>query len=308
MRQQCWLRLNTISLLICILYLLIHGALLALLIVFMTDPEKLLARLMETVDTTDNRLENSPVYEAISRYVVDGEQEYFAVPITITVVLIVSNILAASGSVFSQPVLLLPWLALYLLLNVLVSGLLVYAMILLQDSWLQTIIFLVVAPLVTLAVTAWSVILRLMLGLRSTGGKLSSPDSVGLPATVYTPEPHQWDTPLPIWAMSPPRTVWDPVYLQQYDPRYDPRFDPRHDPRSGYQRTPTPSTRHSQSRSILSSSEQQDSLSLSSKYAGDRISVAGGEEEEEDDLAWPSGTVEVTENISTSHNMLTELY
>ena len=291
MRQQCWLRLNTISLVICILYLLIHGALLALLIVFMTDPEELLGRIMETVDTTDNRLENSRVYEAISRYVLDGEQEYFAVPITITVVLIVSNILAASGSVFSQPVLLLPWLALYLLLNVLVSCLLVYAMILLQDSWLQTIIFLVVAPLIILAVTAWSVILRLMLALRTAGGKLSSPDSVALPATVYTPEPHNWDTPLPIWAMSPPRTVWDPVYLQQHDPRYDPRY--------GHHRTPTPSTRHSQPRSILSTSEQQDSLSLSSKYAGDRISVAGAEEEEEEDLSWPSGTVEVTENMRT---------
>lgn len=287
MRQQCCLRLNTISLCICILYLLIHGALLALLIVFMTDPGELLARIMETVDTTDNRLENSRVYEAISRYVVDGQQEYFAVPITITVVLIVSNIIAASGSVFSQPVLLLPWLALYLLLNMLVSCLLVYVMILLQDSWLQTIVFLVVAPLITLAVTAWTVILRLLLGLKSGTGKLSSPDSVPLPATVYTPEPHNWDTPLPIWAMSPPRTVWDPLYLQQHDPRYDPRQEPR----PGHLRTPTPSTRHSQPRSLLSSSEQQDSLSLSSKYAGDRISE--GKEEQQEDLTWPSGTVEL---------------
>ena len=126
MRQQCCLRLNTISLGINILYLLIHGALLALLIVTMTDPEELLGRIMETVDTTDHRLQNSRFYDAISRYVVEGQQEYFAVPITITVVLIVSNILAAAGSVFSQPALLLPWLGLYLLLNLLVCCLLVY--------------------------------------------------------------------------------------------------------------------------------------------------------------------------------------
>ena len=288
MRQQCCLRLNTISLGICILYLLIHGALLALLIVFMTDPEEMLARIMETVDTTDHRLQNTRFYAAISRYVVEGQQEYFAVPITVTVVLIVSNILAAAGSVFSQPVLVLPWLGLYLLLNVFVCCLLVYILVVLQDGWLQTIIFLLVTPLITLAVTAWAAMLRLLLGLRSADRKLSSPDSVALPATVYTPEPHNWDTPLPIWALSPPRTVWDPVYLQQHDPRYEPRL---------VQRTPTTSTRHSQPRSLLSGSEHQDSLSLSSKYAGDRLSLAGQEEEEQQeevrDLSWPSGTVEV---------------
>lgn len=296
MRQQCCLRLNTISLGICILYLLIHGALLALLIVTMTDPEELLGRIMETVDTTDHRLQNSRFYDAISRYVVEGQQEYFAVPITITVVLIVSNILAAAGSVFSQPALLLPWLGLYLLLNLLVCCLLVYCLLLLQDGWLQTIIFLVVTPLIMLAGTAWAAVLRLLLGLRSAGRKLSSPDSsLALPATVYSlqPGPPHWDSPLPIWALSPPRTVWDPVYLQQHDPRY--------------RTTPTPSTRLSQPRSLLSSSELQDSLSLSSKYAGDRTSLAGGEEEEDQDMPGLSSTVEVKRDQREYLTVLTEL-
>lgn len=269
--KSCCLGLRTISLIICVLYLLLHGALLALLIVLMTDPEGQLVRMMETIDTNDNRLENSDFYQAISRYIAEGHREYFALPITIIVVLIVSNIVAASGSVFSHPLLLLPWLALHLLVNVFMSCLLVYSMVLLQDGWLQTIIFLLVAPLLTLALAGWTVLLRLFLCLKSEDRKGKSMSSARLPATVYTPEPHNWDTPLPIWAMSPPRTVWDPVYLQHYDPRYGGV--------GGGQRTP------SQARSTLSSSEHQDTLSLSSKYAGDRISVvsvlSAGEEEEE---------------------------
>ena len=129
----------------------------------------------------------------------------------------------------------------------------------------QTIIFLLVAPLILVGVAAWTVILRLVVALRSGGRKVVS--SSRLPATVYTPEPHNWDTPLPIWALSPPRTVWDPVYLQHHDPRYG-------------QRSP------SQTRSVMSSSEQQDTLSLSSKYAGERMS-------EEEDGEESRHTVEV---------------
>ena len=40
------------------------------------------------------------------------------------------------------------------------------------------------------------------------------------PATMYTPEPHHWDHPVPVWAMRPPPSAWDPDYLQQLDPRY----------------------------------------------------------------------------------------
>ena len=42
---------------------------------------------------------------------------------------------------------------------------------------------------------------------------------VAVPATVYTPEPHSWDVPLPIWALQPPTSTWDPAFLQQIDPR-----------------------------------------------------------------------------------------
>ena len=137
MRGTCCLPLRTISLIICVLHLLLHGSLLALLVVFMTDPEEQLVRVLDAVDTTDKRLERSDLFLAVSQYVVSGYREYLALPITVSVVLIVSNIVAAAGSVFSHPLLLLPWLTLYLLVNVFVSCLLVYVMILLQDAWFQ---------------------------------------------------------------------------------------------------------------------------------------------------------------------------
>ena len=45
---------------------------------------------------------------------------------------------------------------------------------------------------------------------------------------MYTPEPHHWDHPVPVWAMRPPPSAWDPVYLQKLDPRY--QLDPRRTP------------------------------------------------------------------------------
>ena len=40
------------------------------------------------------------------------------------------------------------------------------------------------------------------------------------PSTMYTPEPHHWDQPIPVWAVRPPQATWDPEYLQSLDPRY----------------------------------------------------------------------------------------
>ena len=136
-----------------------------------------------------------------------------------------------------------------------------------------------VAPLITVAVAGWTVVLRLLLLLRAGAGKGKAVNSTRLPATVYTPEPHNWDTPLPIWAVSPPRTVWDPLYLQQHDP--------------------------SQARSVLSSSEHQDTLSLSSKYAGDRVSVLSVGEEEDEEEEQSRHTVEVVSPLSKHEHMLT---
>merc|ERR1719410_1516120 len=95
--------------------------------------------------------------------------------------------------------------------------------------------------MLTLAIAYWATVLRLWLHLRRGPGKVPGHGRQSpLPPTVYTPQPHSWDAPLPIWAaglspVAPPQSAWDPVYLQQHDPRYsDPSYpgyrysDPNH--------------------------------------------------------------------------------
>ena len=225
---QCCCSLKTSALLITILYLLVHGLLLALDIVLMTDPRLHLANMLEIIDTKDGQLENSEFYTGLSGQFSRPLQEYFVLPLTIIVVLLVSTVMMAAGSVFSRSLLLLPWLTLFFIVNLFFFSLLIFVMVIIHDDWLRVLSFLVVAPMITIGCACWVTILRLYLHLRRDprdkarprGGQHAAPTS--LPPTVYTPQPHSWDGPLPIWALSPPQSAWDPVYLQRHDPRYKP--------------------------------------------------------------------------------------
>ena len=188
----------------------------------------------------------------------------------------VSNVLALWGALFSHPILLLPWLALYLVFILFIASLLIYIIIILQDIWFQVLLFLVIAPVLVVGAAFWFVVLRLYRTTRHSNRKSAPPQAHSLPPTMYTPEPHSWDQPLPIWAVNPPEKAWDPSFLQQLDPRYV--------------ATPDPSTRASRSsrtRSFRSRSQsdgsfresdessrdtgyhQTDSVSLSDKYRQD---------------------------------------
>jgi len=224
--------MRTSAVLVCTLYLLLHTATLVATILFMNQPDQILAKVLELVDTEDSRLENSYTFQLIRPYIVENSGEYFALPITVLLVLILSNILAAWGALFSHALLLLPWIALYFLILILAAGLLIYVIIVLEDIWFQVILFLVVAPLIVIGVAFWLVFVRLYRTTRHTRRKDVS-QSRSLPPTMYTPEPHSWDQPLPIWAVNPPKNAWDPYFLQQIDPRY--------------MTTPEPSTRASRS-------------------------------------------------------------
>jgi len=138
----------------------------------------------------------------------------------------------------------------------------------------------VIAPVLVIAAAFWLVIVRLYRSTRHSNQKVVPPPAHSLPPTMYTPEPHSWDQPLPIWAVNPPQNAWDPSFLQQIDPRYV--------------ATPVPSTRASRSsrtRSFRSRSRsdgsfresdeshsssreagyhQTDTVSLSDKYRQDR--------------------------------------
>eukprot|EP00092_Neocalanus_flemingeri_P009666 GFUD01010407.1.p1 GENE.GFUD01010407.1~~GFUD01010407.1.p1 ORF type:complete len:364 (+),score=77.11 GFUD01010407.1:78-1169(+) len=276
----CCCGVKTSTVLICTLYLLIHAATLVITILFMTNPAEYLAKFLDLVDTEDERLRSSYFYSNVEPYILQNSGEYFAIPLTVILVLMVSNLLAALGALYRHPILLLPWLALYFVFILFTASLLIYILILLQDIWFQVLLFLVIAPMLVIGAAFWLVVLRLYRSSRHSNQKGVLPPPHSLPPTMYTPEPHSWDQPLPIWAVTPPQNAWDPSFLQQIDPRYV--------------ATPEPSTRASRSsrtRSFRSRSRsdgsfreseeshassreagyhQTDSVSLSDKYRQDR--------------------------------------
>jgi len=276
----CCCGVRTSAVLICILYLLLHGGFLALTILFMTNPDENLKQMISILDTEDGRLKSSSFYASLEPYLLQNSGEYFALPVTVITILMVSNILASWGALSSYRLLLLPWLFLYFILILFVSSLLIYIMVILHDVWFQVILFLITSPVIVVGTAFWIVMLRLYRAMRISSSKGTSPLTRPLPPTVYTPEPHSWDQPLPIWAVGPPESAWDPSYLQQIDPRFE--------------ETPEPSTRISRSsrtRSFRSQSQtdgsfresdlthssiheaafhQIDSMSLSDKYGHDR--------------------------------------
>jgi len=261
----CGLRVWAIS--ICCLYLAIHTGLLLVNFFILNNPETHVDNVVRFLDTNDNRLINSRIYRQTRQYLIQNSGEYLALPITVNAVFIVSNVLAGFGVICSTSLLLLPWILGYLLYIMFASSLLVYLIILLPDIWFKVLLFLVVAPMIIVAAAFWIVVVRLFVLLRKKG-KTVKVSGVPVPATVYTPEPHTWDTPLPIWALQPPTSAWDPSYLQQIDPRYL---------ETPQQSRATTRSRKSSSRSRSKSGDSQvsyrerqsDSVSLSDKYGGD---------------------------------------
>ena len=81
--------------------------------------------------------------------------EYLALPITVNLVLMVANVLAAWGALTSLPLLLLPWLLLYLVYALFAASLLAYMLVLLQvgrgsrplDVWFCVLLALVVVSM-----------------------------------------------------------------------------------------------------------------------------------------------------------------
>ena len=189
----------------------------------------------------------------------------------------VSNVLALWGALFSHPLLLLPWLALYLVFILFIASLLIYIIIILQDIWFQILLFLVIGPVLVVGAAFWFVVLRLYRTTRHSNRKSAPPQAHSLPPTMYTPEPHSWDQPLPIWAVNPPENAWDPSFLQQIDPRYvatpEPSTRASCSSRTGSFRSRSQSDgsfRESDESSRDTGYHQTDSVSLSNKYRQDR--------------------------------------
>lgn len=269
--MQCCCGVRTASILIFLLYLIFHALFLVINLLILSSPEEHVDRAITFIDTNDNKLHDSVFYHTARELIIQNSGEYFALPITINLVLMVSNLLAAWGGLFFHPLLLLPWLALYAAYILFATSLLIYMIVILQNVWFKVLLFLVVAPIIVVAFAFWLIVYKFYNELKKSlkpgyQFPLHSPM-----LTMYTPEPHTWDQPLPIWAIAPPQTAWDPVYLQQMDPRYV--HGPRRSPWEG-RSSRSRISEEGRSRGGFSPREylysRSESVSLSDKYNPDK--------------------------------------
>jgi len=173
---------------------------------------------------------------ALSNDFIRKSGDFMAIPITINVVLIISDTLLIWATATKTRLLMWPWLILHMAEALFFLGAMIFLMIYAGYPWLKVVIFLVGCPLVILLAFFWGVVNCFHNYLRDLGLKtaMAAVYKNGYhqkkrgPSTMYTPEPHHWDHPVPVWAMRPPPSAWDPEYLQKLDPRY--QLDPRRTP------------------------------------------------------------------------------
>ena len=102
---------------------------------------------------------------------VQDPASYLILPILVNVVLIVSNLLAAWGSIISCHILMIPWLALYFAYILFVFGLLLYMVVLLYHIWFKIVLFLIVSPILIICIIFWLTLLELFFTIKVTNSK-----------------------------------------------------------------------------------------------------------------------------------------
>ena len=88
--------------------------------------------------------------------------------------MIISNLLAAWGSISLCHLLIIPWLALYFAYILFVFGLLLYMVVLLYHIWFKIVIFLIVSPILIIAIIFWLTLLELFFSIRVDSKKAKS--------------------------------------------------------------------------------------------------------------------------------------
>jgi len=226
-----------------ILFLLIQTAFLILTFILMRDIENHVETFINWLNDwgvflPPPTLINGTLEDGISlrAHLIKKSGDFMAIPITVNVVLIISDTLliwASSAKTRRERLLIWPWLLLHCAEWLFFLALMVFSMIKFPEPWFKVVIFLVGCPLIVLLAFFWTVVKTFLnywrdLRVKSAVAavyqngfkKRHTPSGGGGPPTMYTPEPHHWDHPVPVWAMRPPPSVWDPDYLQQLDPRY----------------------------------------------------------------------------------------
>ncbi|CAB4063594.1 unnamed protein product [Lepeophtheirus salmonis] len=124
-------------------------------------------------------------------YFVERYLDFLAFPATFHILLMVSNLLLLSGAVFSNRILLIPWIIMYILKILIITGLLIF--------------FLIKLP---------SYIFKR--GLKEAMAKVYKNSEAG--SSSFKPPSY---VRRPSWAIRPPPSLWDADYLRQLDPRFN---------------------------------------------------------------------------------------
>ena len=149
--------IRTSSVLICCTYLVFHAAFLVINFIILSDTASHLAQIAAVtpnVDILDVNLRPSHLN-------IEDAEKYLLLPILLNIFLIFSNLLAAWGALILNHHLLLPWLAFYFTYILFAFGLLLYMVIVLYHVWFKIVIFLIITPILILAIIFWLTLLEL---------------------------------------------------------------------------------------------------------------------------------------------------
>ena len=172
--------IRTSSVLICCTYLVFHAAFLVINFIILSNADSHLNQLA-TVTTNAEILD---IDLPPSHLNAEDAEKYLLLPILINIFLIISNLLAAWGALILNHLLLLPWLALYFSYILFAFGLLLYMVIVLYHVWFKIVIFLIITPILILAIIFWLTLLELYFLIkihRSKKEKLARPQIPTLP-------------------------------------------------------------------------------------------------------------------------------
>ena len=159
--------IRTSSVLICCLYLVFHAAFLVINFIILSDTASHLTQiavLTTNVDILDVNLRPSHLN-------VEDAEKYLLLPILLNIFLIFSNLLAAWGALTLNHLLLIPWLAFYFTYILFAFGLLLYMVIVLYQVWFKIVIFLIITPILILAIIFWLTLLELYFLIKVHNGR-----------------------------------------------------------------------------------------------------------------------------------------
>ena len=87
-------------------------------------------------------------------------ETFLLLPILVNILLITANLLAAWGAITFNHLFLVPWLAAYFSYILFAFGLLLYMVIVLRHVWFKIVLFLIVSPILILAIVFWLTVLE----------------------------------------------------------------------------------------------------------------------------------------------------